>query len=187
MTLSADSALPSVTHPGRTLSFDEEFAALFKGQYQRVYRYLDRMSNDPDAAEDLAQETFVRLYRRGSMPDEPGAWLISVGMNLLRNMKSSTRRRAELLLSSPGEHGHSSPSASSDAGTLVSEAQDRVRRAVHAMSDRDRSLLLLRAEGYTYREIAKALELNEASVGTLLARAQRSFRARYQETGDDAR
>ena len=52
------------------------------------------------------------------------------------------------------------------------------------MSDRERSLLLLRAEGFSYREIARALELNEGSVGTLLARAQRSFRVKYGESGD---
>ncbi len=186
MTSLPDSAVRFLAWPARSRSFEEEFVALFKGQYQRIYRYLDRMSNDPDAAEDLAQETFVRLYRRGSMPEEPGAWLISVGMNLLRNMKSSSRRRAELLLSNPGEHGHST-SASSDADALVSETQERVRLAVDGMTERERSLLLLRAEGYSYREIAKALELNVASVGTLLARSQRSFRAIYEESGDDAR
>lgn len=187
MTPSADSALRSLTFSGRSRPFDEEFVVLFKAQYDRIYRYLDRMSNDPDAAEDLAQETFVRLYRRGSMPDEPGAWLISVGMNLLRNMKSSSRRRAELLASNPGEHGHSAAPAASDAGALVSETQERVRLAVDGMTERERSLLLLRAEGYSYREIAEALDLNVASVGTLLARSQRSFRAIYEESGDDAR
>jgi DNA-directed RNA polymerase specialized sigma24 family protein len=39
--------------------------------------------------------------------------------------------------------------------------------------------LLLRAEGYSYRDIATALDLNEASVGTLLARAVRAFRESY--------
>ncbi len=178
--------LPSISVGRRARSFDEEFAALFKAQYQRIYRYLDRMSGDPDAAEDLAQDTFVRLYRRGSMPDEPSAWLISVGLNLLRNMSSSARRRAKLLESNPGEHGHSTGPASADEMAQARETQARVRRAVDGMSDRDRSLLLLRAEGYSYREIASALELNVTSVGTLLARAQRSFRSIYEE-GDDAR
>lgn len=45
-------------------------------------------------------------------------------------------------------------------------------------------MLLLRAEGYSYRDIASALELNEASVGTLLARAVRAFRAAWEEWSD---
>ncbi|MEO5579935.1 MAG: sigma-70 family RNA polymerase sigma factor [Gemmatimonadaceae bacterium] len=170
--------------PAKTRSFDEDFALLFKEQYGRIYRYLDRMSNDPDAAEDLAQETFVRLYRRGSMPDQPSAWLVSVGMNLLRNLASSTRRRSEILVANPGGHGHSAAVESTDAGALASETHARVRWTVDALTDREKDLLLLRAEGYSYRELAIALELNEASVGTLLARAQRSFRARYEESGD---
>lgn len=165
----------------RTRSFDDEFAALFKSQYQRIYRILDRMSGDPDAAEDLAQETFVRLYRRQSLPDEPSAWLVTVGMNLLRNQSSSSRRHAELLVSKGGD---SDEQASPDEAAVVDETRTRVRRAVDRMSERERSLLLLRAEGYSYREIAVALELNAASVGTLLARAQRSFRSIYEETSN---
>jgi len=42
-------------------------------------------------------------------------------------------------------------------------------------------MLLLRAEGYSYREIASALQLNEPSVGTLLARAKRAFREAYEK------
>lgn len=184
MTSQAHNVLPALSVGRRARSFNEEFAALFKAQYQRIYRYFDRMSGDPDTAEDVAQETFVRLYRRGSMPDEPTAWLISVGLNLLRNLSSSTRRRAELLESNPGEHGHSAAPASADEMAQARETQARVRRAVDGMSDRERSMLLLRAEGYSYREIASALELNVTSVGTLLARAQRSFRSIYKEGGD---
>jgi RNA polymerase sigma-70 factor (ECF subfamily) len=40
-------------------------------------------------------------------------------------------------------------------------------------------MLLLQAEGYSYSEIAHALEINESSIGTLLARARRSFREMY--------
>ncbi|MBA3258421.1 MAG: hypothetical protein H0T68_03010, partial [Gemmatimonadales bacterium] len=47
-----------------------------------------------------------------------------------------------------------------------------------------RSLLLLHTEGYSYRDLAVALGLNEASVGTLLARARRAFRRCYGETSD---
>ncbi len=45
-------------------------------------------------------------------------------------------------------------------------------------------MLLLRAEGYSYQEIAVALQLNQASVGTLLARARDAFRATYEDPFD---
>jgi len=50
------------------------------------------------------------------------------------------------------------------------------------MPEREQRMLLLRAEGYSYRDIASALHLNERSVGALLARARRAFRETYEES-----
>jgi RNA polymerase sigma-70 factor (ECF subfamily) len=68
--------------------------------------------------------------------------------------------------------------------SLAGETSATVRSALDRLPARERELLLLRAEGYSYREMADALELNEASVGTLLARAKRAFRLAYE--GADA-
>ncbi len=54
-----------------------------------------------------------------------------------------------------------------------------MRAAIDRLPERERRLLLLRAEGYSYRDMAAALDLNEASVGTLLARARQAFRECY--------
>jgi RNA polymerase sigma factor (sigma-70 family) len=62
---------------------------------------------------------------------------------------------------------------------LAAERRTLVRYALRTMEPRDRSLLILREEGYSYRELAQALALNESSVGTLLARAKSAFRAAY--------
>ena len=59
-----------------------------------------------------------------------------------------------------------------------------MRRALDRVPERDRHLLLLRAEGYSYREIAAALQIQETSVGTLLARAKRAFRDNYEARAD---
>ena len=61
-----------------TPSFEETFVRLFRAHHARLFRYLQRLSGDPELAADLTQESFVRLYRRGAMPDTPEAWLISV-------------------------------------------------------------------------------------------------------------
>ena len=57
----------------------------------------------------------------------------------------------------------------------------KVRDALNRLSLRERELLLLRAEGYSYRDLAAVLELNETSVGTLLARAKRAFEEAYEK------
>ena len=80
-----------------TASFDDQFAAQFEAHFNRLFRYLDRLSGEPELAADLVQEAFIKLYRRGSLPDAPGAWLISVAMNLFRNERSTQGRRRRLL------------------------------------------------------------------------------------------
>jgi RNA polymerase sigma-70 factor (ECF subfamily) len=59
----------------------------------------------------------------------------------------------------------------------VESEEDRasVRAALDRLPERERQLLLLRAEGFSYKQLASALALHEGSVGTLLARARESF------------
>lgn len=161
--------------------FQHCFAAMFETHFARLYRYLDRLSGEPELASDIAQEAFVRLFRRGSMPDTPEAWLISVALNLFRNAKSSRSRRSRLLTATRSEGVLADPPLAPDQAAMVEDSRGRVRTALDRLSQRDRGLLLLRAEGYSYRDIAVALELNEASVGTLLARARRAFRDCYED------
>ena len=118
------------------------------------------------------------------MPDSPGAWLVAVAMNLFRNVKTSRSRRVRLLTPERGARVHSDAAPSPDAAVLAREVQQRVRESLDALPERERRLLLLRVEGYSYREIALALEINESSIGTLLARAERAFRERCPEVTD---
>jgi RNA polymerase sigma-70 factor, ECF subfamily len=161
-------------------AFYEQFAELFETHFQRLYRYLDRLSGDPDVASDLAQETFVRLFRRGALPDVPEAWLISVALNLFRNHSSGRARRTRLLTLARSADILGDAARSPEENAIAAESRDRVREVINRMPRRDRELLLLSAEGYGYREMAAALGLHEASVGTLLARARRTFRKCYE-------
>jgi RNA polymerase sigma factor (sigma-70 family) len=162
-------------------SFHEQFVELFDANFHRLYRYLDRLSGDAELAADLAQETFVRLYRRGALPDTPEAWLITVAMNLLRNAKSRETRRRGLLTPARGELAHSEPPRSPDDDATAEESRRRVRAAIDRLPERERRMLLLRAEGYSYGDIATALGISAGSVGTLLARAREAFRHHYEE------
>lgn len=171
-----------MTQPSRD-AFRERFPTLFETQKPRLERYLARLSGEPQLAADLAQEAFIKLYERGESPDCPEAWLITVATNLFRNARSKESRRARLLREAEsGGALPDSPPSSQEAIRATGDA--RVRPALETLSDREQSLLLLRAEGYSYRELAIALDLEESSVGTLLARAKRAFRAAYEEAHD---
>lgn len=163
-----------------TPSFHDQYVALFEAHFQRLYRYLDRLSGEPELAADLVQDAFVRLYRRGALPDAPEAWLISVAMNLFRNARSGRARRRRLLTLARSEGVLADAARSPEEDAVAAESKLRVRAVLDRMPERDRELLLLSAEGYSYRDIAAALELNEGSVGTLLARARRAFRTSFE-------
>jgi RNA polymerase sigma factor (sigma-70 family) len=168
---------PSETHR----SFDDRFVELFNRHYLRLFRYLDRLSGDPDLAADVAQDAFVRLYRRGAVPDTPGGWLVSVAMNLFRNAKSTQRRRLRLLTPALSEGALGDATPAPNEAVEADETRQRVRSAIDRLPERERRMLLLRAEGYSYHEIATTLGIHEASIGTLLARAKREFRQCYED------
>lgn len=161
--------------------FQDRFTVMFEAHFARLYRYLDRLSGEPELASDIAQEAFVRLYRRGSMPDTPEAWLISVALNLFRNAKTSRSRQSRLLTAARSEGVLADPPPSPEHVVIAEESRVRVRAAIDRLPERERQLLLLRAEGYSYRDMAASLQLNETSVGTLLARARHAFRKCYED------
>ena len=161
-------------------AFDRDCAQLFKAHCPRLLRYFDRLSGDPELAADLTQEAFVRLYGRNSLPDQPEAWLLSVAMNLFRNAQKMRSRRRRLLTIERGKGAHSDAAALADERSSSSERL-RVRAALAQLAEREQQLLLLRMEGYSYRDMAMALDISESSIGTLLARAKQAFRAAYLE------
>ena len=154
---------------------------IFHESFPALYRYLQRLSGDRALAEDIAQEAFVRLFDRGEMPDEPVAWLITVATNLLRDDHRKSSRRLRLLERAGDDVGRSANVPDAAASLVQSERRDQVRAILDRLGVRDRQALLLRHSGFSYREIAVALNMPEASVGTTLVRAGEAFRVLYQE------
>ena len=112
---------------------------------------------------------------------------MTVALNLFRNARTSRARRAVLLGGSRGESTRPDPEPAPDARLLAEDERHRVRTVLDRLPERERQLLLLRAEDYSYRDLAVALKLHEASVGVLLARARRAFRVAWEEGNDASR
>lgn len=153
----------------------------FESQYDKLYpslfRYLHRLTGDADAAEDIAQEAFVRLLKQSLPEDEVRPWLFTVAMNLVRDTARKTERRTRLLTTAPALV---TPTVLPDEGLERSERVARVRAVLDQLSERDRQLLLMREEGFKYDEIAAVVGVAPASVGTLIARALKRFTDAYQ-------
>jgi RNA polymerase sigma factor (sigma-70 family) len=164
-------------------AFESEFRTAFQTRFTELFRLIDRFTGEEALASDVAQETFVRLYRRGEMPDDLRAWLVSVALNLVRDERRRSSRRLRLLSSRDPGHTMGDAPRAADEELIAEEQRVRVRRALDALPERDRALLLLRQEGYSYRELASAVGVQETSVGTLLSRAKEAFRAVYDPPG----
>jgi RNA polymerase sigma-70 factor, ECF subfamily len=160
-----------------------DFEAQFQKLYPSLYRYLHRLTGDADVAEDIAQESFVRLLRQSLPEAEVRPWLFTVAMNLVRDHARKTDRRQRLLTGAPLLV---SPSSLPDEDVERGERVAKVRRTLERLPLRDRQLLLMREEGFKYEEIAAVIGVAPASVGTLIARALKRFADVYQarEAGD---
>ena len=146
--------------------------ALFREFHQPLVRYLTRRLGDRDWAEEVAQETFLRAARQKEIVSER-SWLFAVATNLVRDeaRKDARRRRhLELLAQEEKDRQDTVPQL---VAIENRENAAAARKALEALSERDREALLMREEGLDYTEIASALELSVASVGTTLARARK--------------
>lgn len=154
--------------------FDLE--TLFRAQFDRVARVIARVVRDPARAEELAVEAFLKLWRNPQAHgDKAEGWLYRTAVRLgLDELRRQTRRiRYESLL------GFVRGAPTPEELHAATEEQDRVRLVLGIIQPRQAELLLLRSQDLSYNEVAAALDLNPTSLGTLLSRAQQSFRKEY--------
>jgi RNA polymerase sigma-70 factor (ECF subfamily) len=162
------------------------FEAVFYQYYTRVYAVLFRLVGDPAEAEDLALETFWKLWQQPpTRAENLGGWLYRVATRLGYNALRAAKRRGryeEAAGEALGPNGGADPAG--EAERALERA--RVRAILGRMPERDARLLILRHSGLSYREIATALGVSPNSVGTLLARAEAEFERLYSEGAEDA-
>jgi RNA polymerase sigma-70 factor (ECF subfamily) len=175
MVVSASSEAAVVKARVGELPFDIE--TIFVAQYSRIARVIARVVQDPARAEDLAVEVFFKLWRTPNAQGKNAeGWLYRVAVRKgLDELRRRTRRNH--YESRFGFGRVPSP----EELFAVAEEQERVRLVLAIIDPRQAELLLLRSHGLSYDELASALELNAASVGTFLSRAQDAFRKEYVE------
>lgn len=157
-----------------------DFEAVFDRHHDAVFRFLHRLTGDAELAGELAQETFVRYLEHDVDPGKTKSWLFTVARNLVTDRARTRRRRSEL---AGGKDLTPDPPETPDEALRRSERRRRARRALDELEPRDRKMLLLREEGFSYAEIADAFDVSTTSVGTILSRALRRFADAYGDEG----
>ena len=166
------------------------FSELVASYQDRLVGVLAHLLQNREAAEDLAQEVFLRIYRARS-GYEPTArfstWMFQIANNLARNLRRDTGRRREVLLNgdeSGINSADSAPPTIADKSGLMptrqsekSEMRAVVQAALETLTETQRMAVLLhRFDEMSYADIAATLDLSPSAVKSLLSRARESLR-----------
>lgn len=174
----------------------ERYLEKFRGP---IFSYVYRLVRDEATAEDIAQETFVRLYKElDRIRDQTAsAWLYRVARNLVTDYIRKKRPVTFTVLRGKSrEDDDESPSLQFEhpgrgpVGTTTNnELRELIDETLEAMSPKFRDVLeLVDIQKLTHEEASKVLDCSVKTVSARLARAREFFTnriARYVETGDE--
>ncbi len=155
-------------------------------RYQdRLFGFYFHLFHDRPVAEDMAQETFLRVYRsreRYEATAKFSTWLFRIANNLASNQKRGTVRRREISLASGSdahEFHHNETNLAEKSALMPTrqldamEMRDVVRLAIEELSERQRTAVILhKFEEMSYEEIGEVMGLGVVAVKSLLSRAR---------------
>lgn len=174
--LAPDESSPAVEPARRVARADEaELATIYETRRAEVFAFLVGMTRDREAAEDLLQETFIRLVREcreGRMPDDVRPWLYRVAANLA---VSRGRRASTWLRLVPRLLDRREPE-NPEGEVLRSERDRELGAGLARLKPDGRAALLLAAQGFSGHEIAASLGRSDAATRTLMCRARVQLR-----------
>ena len=160
---------------------EAELASIYEERRGELYAFLVGMTRDAEAAEDVLQDTFLRLVREaraGRMPDEVRPWLYRTAANAAidRGRRGATLGRLLPRLLSREEP------ARPEAEVLRSERDAELHAALAHLAPDRRAALLLAARGFSGHEVAGLLGRSEGATRTLLCRARLELRGILEAT-----
>lgn len=157
----------------------DAFGELVTRYERRLIRVILRFVPDQEQARDLAQETFLRVYRRLDQFDSSrrfGPWLFRVGVNLTLDYLRKRKRRVKWSVFSDAAGERQPDPATPDPRQELDLSQE-VRAVMEQLPEKYRSVLVLRdLENFTNSEIAAILNRKEATIRWRLAEARKQFK-----------
>jgi RNA polymerase sigma-70 factor (ECF subfamily) len=156
---------------------------LYDANQADLHGYALAVTHDADSAEDVVQESFLRLVRQhqaGRPPDDPRAWLFRVATNLIRSgfRRRSVAERYQPVMRETGT------AESAESSAMRSEDHRALAEALARLPVDVRTALMLSAEGYTGREVAQILGKREGATRSLMWRGRVELRRLLDGEGD---
>lgn len=172
----------------------EVFRRLFDAWHMRIYQTCYRLLGQPQEAEDVTQDVFVRAmeaYDRFRGDADPGTWLYRIAVNQCLNIRRRKQRLKWLALDFWNEGADEATAHGSRGGSAEDDLQraDRERivgKAIDALPDRQRAALILsHFERMSHKSIAQAMDTTPSAVESLLHRARTNLGKRLRPSLDD--
>lgn len=160
----------------------ERFREIYENYQGAVYGYLFYMTHDEQTAQDLSQETFLKIYlglKRIREDSNLKAWC----MTIARNTFLSYARKKKPFLLGDEQIQNSMPAAEQSPEDLIlqSEEKKEIQRLLLMLNEYDRTVLILRDyECLSYAEIAGIMELTETVVKVRIYRARNKLKKLYE-------
>jgi RNA polymerase sigma-70 factor (ECF subfamily) len=162
---------------------DSRFEALFLKYYSQVVGVLYRLLGDRGRAEELANDVFWKLYRQPWLPRSDGnvgGWLhrtaTNLGIDYLRAMGRRRQHEEGAARETVKSGDHRDPLDE----VLRAERARRVRGVLSKLKTAHAQILILRASGLTYKELADSLSVKLGTIGTMLVRAEAAFQKEFR-------
>ncbi len=157
------------------------FEAIVSHYEGRLLRYVSRIVISEDLAQDIVQDTFIRLFRKWRDALEPGAkissWLYRVAHNCAVDTIRKQSRRRELHQRHAGEQPDFAP-PDRGAGFRLGEDAAQAAAALKTLTERERQLVVLKVyEEKSYKEISEITGLTTSNVGYILHHAMKKMAA----------
>ena len=154
----------------------DPFERLFLQEYPKVVAIAYRVLADRPAAEDVAQEVFLKFHRSFSPDSERASgWLHAAAVHSALNVIRGERRRAQRETTHALDRSQP-PEANPELLVEAADQRRQVQRALSRLPERTAAVLMLRYSGLSYAEVATALGIRVGNVGTLLRRAEDALR-----------
>ncbi len=167
----------------RTIEGDEEaFGVLVKKYRTKVFNLAYSLTRDRDAADDLAQESFIKAYfalPRFKLKSGFGTWLYRIAMNTVKDYLRKKGKIREVAFGKEIEHLVIQEDEMERKEKKQQEEQNRrlVHEAIQSLPEKYQLILSLRdIQGFSYGEIADILNISPGTVDSRLHRARKSLR-----------
>jgi RNA polymerase sigma-70 factor (ECF subfamily) len=145
--------------------------ALYRQNYKAIYSFCYRMLGNTENAQDITQETFIKLHHRSTQQnpeiENVKAWLYKVAGNLCLNTLNTKNRHQEIKNSFSND---SLEQISPEKIMIQNEKLQMVKNAIQKLEPEKQALILMYQDGLSYKEMSEATGIKLNSVGKTLWR-----------------